>query len=165
MRRFRLTIAGFWHSFGAILAVLPIFVAYLAAERAVSVAAGRVETLPGALRWFGLAVDWIDMPLAMLGLAILLGLNRTYVPFIVAYNWGSVIAYGLLCLPMVLLGLELISADLAAFSTLMLLGVVMRYRWFTARVALQVGAVTAFGIALFDLVLSLVLIGVIERLI
>ena len=165
MRRFRLTITGFWHSFGAILAVLPVFVAYLAAERAVSTAAGHGEMPPGALRWFGLAVDWVDMPLAMLGLAILLRLNRTYVPFIVAYNWGSVIAYGLLCLPMVLLGLELISADLAAFSPLVLLGVVMRYRWFTARVALEVGALTAFGIALFDLVLSLVLIGVIERLI
>lgn len=164
MRRFRLTVTGFWHSFGAILAVLPVFLAYLAAERAVSEAAGHDEMLPGALRWFGLAVDWVDMPLAMLGLALLLGLNRTYVPFIVAYNWGSVIAYGLLCLPMLLLGTGLVSADLAAFSTLVLLGVVMRYRWFTARVALQVGAVTAFGIALFDLILSLVLIGVIERL-
>ncbi len=165
MRRFDLTITGFWHSFGAILAILPVFVAYLAAEHAVSDAAGNPDVVPGALRWLGLAVDWVDMPLAMLGLALLLGLGRTYVPFIVAYNWGSVIAYALLCAPMLLLGLELISADLAAFATLVLLGIVMRYRWFIARVALEVGRLTAFGIALFDLVLSLVLIGMIERLI
>ena len=163
MRRFRLTITGFWHSFAAILAVLPVFLAYLAAERAVSAANGAEDGLPAGARWFGLAIDWIDMPLAMLGLALLLGFNRTYVPFVVAYNWGSVIAYALLCLPMLLLGAGAISTDLAAFSTLILLGVVMRYRWFTARVALGAGAVTAFGIALFDLVLSLVLIGLIER--
>lgn len=165
MRRFALTEDGFWNSFAAAIAALPVFLAYIAAEHAASARAGLEDSVPALARWVGFALDWVDMPLAMLGLALLMGLGRAYVPFVVAYNWGSVIAYGLLCAPMILLGAGLISATMTAFATVVLLGIVMRYRWFIARVTLGVTAVTAFGIALMDLLLGLVLVGGLEALV
>jgi len=139
---FKPTIEGFWNSFMAALIVAPGYAIVIGP----SLARLPADDAPRAILAEILAyiTAWVAFPLLMIHVAGRIGRDAAYVRFIVAHNWSSVIQM------MVLLAAALVGASMPGRAALMLhvgaLGLILSYRWFIARAALQVNGGTAMGI-------------------
>ncbi|SDB52783.1 hypothetical protein [Bauldia litoralis] len=160
MRAFDVSVEGFWRSFRVIVLLLPAYFLTTMAEQ-IMLSETAVETAgPGGVALFldsvvGLGLDWIALPVVLALAARPLGIQRNYAAFIVARNWGAVIAltpFGVIGL-LVILGL--LNAEIANFLMLASLMVVLRYNFLIARRALDVGIGFAIGIVILDLAVSL----------
>ena len=155
-----LSIGGFWRSFAAVVLILPFAVLALIGERSLLAAGGEtVPELTGAvLLWRGLAVlgDWIAFPLVFGLLARPLGLSGNYVPFIIARNWGSVIAVASAGLVHALLVLGVVPQAAVPFLLVIVLGLALRFAYCIARLTLGVPMSLAIPVVVLDLVVSLV---------
>lgn len=160
MRAFDVSVEGFWRSFRVIVLLLPAYFLTTLAEQ-IMLSETAVETAgPGGTALFldsvvGLGLDWIALPVVLALAARPLGIQRNYAAFIVARNWGAVIAltpFGVIGL-LVILGL--LNAEIANFLMLASLMVVLRYNFLIARRALDVGIGFAIGIVILDLAVSL----------
>jgi hypothetical protein len=160
IRRFDVSVDGFWRSFAAIVLVLPSYAFAALAERRVTLTdaipdetfSDTLFVIDGAL---SLGLDWIMLPLLLAVAARRLGVARNYVAFVVARNWCTVIA----ALPFGVIGLlfllDVIGTEAANFLSLVTLFVVLRYSYLVARRALGVSVALAGGLVVFDFVLSL----------
>jgi hypothetical protein len=162
MRRFDISVEGFWRSFQAILLILPIYaLTVIVDERQLltdSVAEPDFsEPLFLAGRALALGIDWVAFPIIFAAVAPMLGLARAYAGYIVARNWAAVIAavpFGAIAL-LTILGL--LGKEFAAVLSLIAIGVVLRYNFVVARTALGVTAGPAIALVAADFVLSLVI--------
>lgn len=158
-RAFDVSIAGFWRSFAAIVLTFPAFVALLA-ERCLD--AGPMLTGGGLFDDAGLVLReglvfvacWIGFPLVMVGFVRLMGLERRYVGYVVAYNWSTVIAAFVLAFPAALHVFGLATPALAAFYTAAFGIIVVQYRWFLARTALCITSGLAGLVVGLDLLVN-----------
>ena len=155
---FNLTQAGFWRSFGAFLIAAPIYL--WAARLGIPAEAGTAaqKAVVGAVLLKGLlmlALQWISWPLAMVFIARLLKLSRNYAPYIIAYNWSTVLVLLLQLPPVLLYHFGLVSSNGAAFFMLFALGLVLYLRWQAARLALGAPAMLAVALVLADMTISL----------
>jgi hypothetical protein len=159
MRGFDLSVDGFWRSFAAVLLVVPSYAFAVLAERQM-VALDPAAPVQGGLAFvvqnaIGLGIDWVALPLVLAFLARPLGVARHYPEFVVARNWGAVIAavpFGVIGL---LIVLGLLGGELANLLMLASLFIVLRYTYLIARRSLDVGIGFAIGIVVLDFVLSL----------
>jgi hypothetical protein len=167
---FDTSIAGFWRSFATILLTLPAFLALLAERR---FDAGLAVPGSGLFDDMGLVfrsalvylAAWIAFPILMIGFVRLMGLERRYVGYVVAYNWSTVIAAFVIGFPAALHVLGLATGALAVFYTLAFGFIVLQYRWFLAHIALRVtGGLAALLVAL-DLAVDLGLGSAVRALI
>ena len=169
MRRFDVSVEGFWRSFAAVLLVAPFYAfAVLADARTV---AGSDPLMPvesgmGMLvhNAVGLLLDWNALPLILALLARPLGNSRHYSEFIVARNWCAVIGavpFGLIGLLIVIGAIDSEFGGILMFAALI---VVLRYNYIIARRALDVGTGFALGIVALDFVVSLTLALTIDGL-
>jgi hypothetical protein len=149
---FDLSADGFWKSFAAALVVAPAYVLVLLdqyrftgwPENAWATALAELVSFAGG---------WVAFPLAAISLTRLLGLSARYVPLIVANNWSAVIQVALYTAVVVvgtILPPEL--RTLALFTATIL---VLTYQWFVIRTALVTTGLTAFGLVVFDVLLSI----------
>jgi hypothetical protein len=173
---FNVTIEGFWHSFFAAVLIAPVYFAVIVIER--DLAAGLVDaslieisapmpSLGQTLTMEALAypVYVAAFPIAMIGLARLLKATGRYVPYIIAYNWSSVVVVSLRLLPLVFYSAGLIGAKAATMPVFVSFLAGAIYRWYIARIALGVSGITAFALILIDLMLSLLIARAIELVI
>ena len=145
MHFFNLTADGFWRSFAAALISLPFFLVIAALTyRPTDVA--HFASL--ALAY---AASWILFPLIMIPVMKALRLSEAYVPLIVAYNWSSVIVYGLALVTTLLYFLD---TSLVASLTLAFWIVALLYLWFVVKSAINVGWLIPFVIVVIDQVLQ-----------
>ena len=162
MNYFDLSVRGFWRSFGAAIVVLPIFIYF--------VAIGFEGTDAGAVRFVivkavGYAAAWAAFPIAMVFLARILNLSANYAQFIIAANWASVLQV-LLFIPVnTLAALASPTADAVAVLYLLTMLFVLAYQGFIARTALETTVLTAIGVVLVDLLLSLFVAEAFNRLV
>lgn len=160
MRGFDLSVDGFWRSFGAVVLVAPSYVLAVLAERRIAIETGLSDQSGASFfvqNVLGLGIDWVALPLVLALLAQPLGIARHYPEFVVARNWGAVIAavpFGAIGL-LILLGL--LGGELANLLMLASLFVVLRYTYLIARRALDASLGFAIGIVVFDFVLSLMI--------
>ncbi|ADZ72066.1 hypothetical protein [Polymorphum gilvum] len=163
MRGFDLSIGGFWRSFSVvILLVPPLIVTSLAERRLILIEAG-VDSgfFPEQAFWqaqvvvFGL--DWILYPFVMAVLAAPLGLSRTYVPFVVARNWTSLLATVPFVIPALLYMAGLIPSGILVLLSIAALAVVAHYRYRVTRISLQASVSVCIGVVVLDLLLSLLI--------
>jgi hypothetical protein len=167
---------GFFRSFFAAILGAPLYFFILAGEQTVLADsdpdAGGPDAMPIPPAGLGTylidillyALDWLAFPLAMIGVAKLIGAGHRYVPYIVAYNWGTCIVL-LATLPpylLYLMGVTTITGFIILYEIAMLF--VLVYRWRLARDGLQVPPVTAGGIVVLDLLLSAVIVLLTVRL-
>ncbi len=160
MRAFDVSVEGFWRSFRVIVLLLPAYFLTTMAEQIMLSETAAETAGPGGTALFldrvvGLGLDWIALPVVLALAARPLGIQRNYAAFIVARNWGAVIAltpFGVIGL-LVILGL--LNAEIANFLMLASLMVVLRYNFLIARRALDVGIGFAIGIVILDLAVSL----------
>jgi hypothetical protein len=156
---------GFFRSFFAALLSLPLYVFLVVVEqRFVNDepvnGANRAAAAPslGAGYWLiemiAYAVDWVALPLAMVLIVKLIGASHRYVPFVIAYNWGSCLVYLAMTIPSTAFllgvatptGIFILSYGVAVF--------VITYRWRLARETLQISGLNAAAIVIFDVLLS-----------
>lgn len=168
IRDFDTSFPAFWRSFLAIVLVLPVYVLFVGGERRL-VRAGLPEgaefdDVSFALwRLVALALDWIAFPLLMAGLARPLGFARHYVRLIVAFNWGGPIVAVLMAVPAILFAYGAVAEGGATMLLIAALILVIRFRFNTARAALQCGFGPAAGLVAVELLLSLVLGQLVSR--
>jgi hypothetical protein len=169
MRRFDVSVEGFWRSFRAIVLVIPAYVVTTLAERIITSNAVVTTEDPGDVLFFidgaiGLALDWITLPIVLALAARPLGIAGRYGAFIIARNWGSVLAVVPFAVVSLLVVLGLAGADIANFLMLAALIVVLRYNFLIARRALDVGTSFAVGIVILDLAISLMISLVLDAM-
>jgi len=172
IRDFDQTFDGFFRSFVGIVLCVPFYVLIVLADRRIAVNAPtempgvEIGPLPPAnlaflaLESMNYLVNWIAFPLAMIFITRIIGAGRRYVPFIVAYNWTSCVIFALTIIPPVLYLSGLVPVAAASSFSLPVILLAVAYRFKVAREALDVSALNAAGIVLFDLLLSLLIVMV-----
>jgi hypothetical protein len=157
---------GFFRSFGALLLIFPLnILSDLFAMRLAQARPDVETTLPvdggygiGEIFFstFVLGIEWLLFPLFAYLLLRLLGLTERFVHYVVAHNWGRVIME-LFNLPaIVLFASGVVSASVALDLLLVSLGFSLYYRAQNARTALDTGWGLAVGIALLEVLLTIV---------
>lgn len=169
VRLFDTTYTGFWRSFLAVILVLPIYVLYIGSERRMILADMPLDApfdeLSFALtRVLALAIDWAAFPLVTALLARPLGFANHYVRLIVAFNWGSPIVSGIVALPAILFAFGIVPQGAASLLLFAALVLTIRFRFITARAALDCGFSLAAGLVALEFLLSLVLGEAISRI-
>lgn len=162
LRGFDVSVEGFWRSFAAVILVVPSYALAVLAERQLAAAADPAAPIQEGFSFLvqnalGLGLDWVALPLILALLARPLGIARHYPEFVVARNWGAVIAsvpFGVIGL---LIVLGLVGGELANLLLLAALIIVLRYTYLIARRALEVSLGFAIGIVVLDFVVSLTL--------
>jgi hypothetical protein len=159
---------GFWHSFGAIVYVLPLFAIGASVEYRMLLTDTIAEDPSGSLfalaRLVDFGISWVAMPAILALLAPRLGITRSYVSYIVVRNWALVVSSTPQALISIVQGLDLISIGVASLLSLVVLGVMLRYHYQIVRWTL--GRPGAFSAALVaaDLVLGLVITQIVDQL-
>jgi len=167
-RLFDHSFEGFLRSFSAIVLIAPIYVLTTRAELVMAATLGREVSEADVdfyfLRLLVLAVEWFAYPIAMIPLARMLMLGQRYVPYIVAYNWTSVLIAIAFLPPSLLFTLGIIPAGFAQFLFLLAVVWAFYFRYSIARTALETGAPIAVGLVVFDFLLGILINFVAVRL-
>jgi hypothetical protein len=170
MRHFTLSVAGFWRSFGAIALVAPVYALSALAERQVALndavhAARFDDGLFSLDKILALGIDWITLPLLLALIAGRIGIGRTYPAFIIARNWGSVVATVPFGIVGILFVFGVIDAEAADILSLAMLFVVLRYNYLIARRALEVAIGFAVVLVVADFALSMLIAAAVDGII
>lgn len=160
MRHFDVSVDGFWRSFGAIVLIVPLYLITVIAERQVLVsdpiaAATLSDPAFFLAKAFALCLDWVALPVILALAARPLGVERSYSAYIVARNWGAVIAISPFALVAFLFALGVLGMDMTNYLSLAALFIILRYNYLIARRALGASVGLAVAIIVFDLFLSL----------
>jgi hypothetical protein len=143
---------AFWRSFRAPLLASPVFVIWLAADRAAQGVGGSLFENGDVLAHTGLdfVALWLTLPLLSIALADRLRLGAKLAPFIIICNWSSVLAAAMLAVPALLLAIGWATPALAALFAVAAGLLIMQMRWYAARVTLGVTAGAALLLAACD---------------
>ncbi len=158
---FDLTIEGFWRSFTALLVVAPFYVLFLIVNYD-NQPGLQLPTGPEVSAEFYVAVKlvayflgWMAFPLIMMPISRLLDLSQTYVQFIIVWNWSNVLIMAVI-LPTVLLFPPAAPGGQAGKLVLMAAQITTWfYGYLVARAGLQCKILTAVGVVVLDLLVSL----------
>jgi hypothetical protein len=152
---FDATVDGFWRSFFAAVLVAPMY-AWLLAHR-YGAAAPDDPLRFQLIEAVAYVLSWVAYPLLMVTVTRLLGRWDRFLVYAVAYNWSLVIQHAVF-LPVAAIGtFGLLPADAAQVVALAGFGYILAYIWFIASSALAVTPLTAAGIVVIDIVLSLII--------
>lgn len=168
---FNVSIEGFWHSFFAAVLAAPIYFAVVVIEHDLAkqlvditvmneplVVPSLRETLTAEA--VGYPLSFVAFPIAMIGLSRLLKVTGRYVPYIIAYNWSSIVVVTLRLLPLVLFSAGIVGAQATTTPIFVSFLAIMIYRWYLARAVLGVSGITAFGLVIIDLLLMILIASV-----
>ena len=167
MRYFNLTIDGFWRSFIAAVLLAPFFLITNIVNETGAGAQHLADNAVGyAIVWLVVwFVGWAVFPLIMVPVASLLNLSGTYVPFIIAWNWSSMLMAAVLYPLSFLFGLGVIGEGGAALLLMAARMSVFFYAYLVARTSLQCSLAVAVGIVLLEFLLGLLILGGANQLI
>ena len=149
---FTFTIGGFWRSFLAAALVFPAF-ALLRWHDLDSVPADFPTLRYLLVETISFIVKWLAFPLVMFHVTEMLERQQRYIPFIVVYNWASVLQMGVYLLAL-LLGAAFPGLGAGGFALLAVVAM-MVYGGYITILTLAVPAPTAVAIVLLDFLLSL----------
>lgn len=162
IREYDNSVSGFWHSFLALPIALAVRLALEFGHRS----SGRL--FPGEPVESGetavalsvpaftvvVTVTWLAFPIAMVFIARLMGLTRRYVIFIIAHNWGSLLAVVAAAVP--LAAYLVLGFDIRLLVLLLIpLGIAqIYYMWIIASDGLSANMWTAAAVVAFEFLLS-----------
>jgi len=116
------------------------------------------------VQFLSYVMSWVAFPFVMIYIARLLGRDSRYFWHMVPYNWFQLVT-GLVMLPLsILADLGAIPRDMAGFFALVAVTLFFTFASFIARAGLQIGMLTAIGIVILDLVLTLLTNQLISRI-
>lgn len=156
LRKLDITIDGFWHSFGAVVLILPVAVIAMASERVALSAMGHEgAALTGGymvLRFIAVIVDWLAFPAILALLARPLGIATRFVPYIVARNWAAVLIAAVFAIPHLFHALGVLPTGMLSFILLGLFAAAVWFSYIVVRTALQVPPVLAVPVVILEIV-------------
>lgn len=153
---------GFWRSFAAAWIAAPAFLVLTLATmpHAANFSLPRyllVETI-------SYVIGWVAFPLVMVTVTRSIKREERFFPYMTAYNWFHLPASALLA-ALALLGLiGLLPWPLVGLLGLLVNAANLMYLWFLAQTGLKTDALTATGIVILDVLISLVLLVVTARI-
>ncbi|MDE0728291.1 MAG: hypothetical protein OSB82_17735 [Alphaproteobacteria bacterium] len=160
---FELSIDGFWRSFVALLVVAPFYIMFLilnhGSQPGLELPTGPVVSTEFyvAVKLIAYIIGWLIFPLVMVPISRLLDLSQSYIPYIIVWNWSNVLVMAVI-LPTLLLFPPADQTGAAAKMVLMGAQITMLfYGFLVARAGLRCKILTAVGIVVLDLLLSLML--------
>lgn len=167
MRYFNLSMQGFWRSFFAAVLLAPFFLITNMVNESGAGAEHIAESSGGYILfwlfiWF---LAWAVFPIVMIPVSSLLNLSNAYVPFIIVWNWASVLMNLLLFPLSILYGLGMFSQNSAALLLMVARISVFYYGYLVARTSLQSNKLTAIGIVVVEMLLGLLILGGANQLI
>lgn len=157
---------GFFRSFAAMIVAAPLYPLIVAGERSIVMEAARAQGATQSLalhainlpycviEGFSYVAGWVIFPLVMMFIARLIGASARYVPYIVAYNWGTCLVFALTALMHVLHLAGVMPLEVTSFLYFPVTAFALAYRWRIARLGLQVPGTTAAGIVILDVLIS-----------
>ncbi len=149
---------GFFKSFFCAVLVLPAYILLAA------LGPGAVEPTRGILATLvveasAYVIGWVAWPLVMAHVAPLIGRERQYRLYIVAFNWSNAVQIGLF-LSILLLNLAGVVPDRALpLVNLIALIVAIFYHMFILRVTMDLRGLGAFGLVFGEFVLGQFIFG------
>lgn len=149
MRHFDLSIGGFWRSFFAAILMAPFFALLIllqAGEDHFAEAAGA--------EFAGYFVGWAAFPLVMATFAHAFNLGRSYIAFMVAYNWSQLVVMAVLLPATAAAVLLPMPPALAGLALLTVMAAALAYLWFIARTALEISAPLAAAVVVLEFALT-----------
>ncbi len=151
LKNFNLTEDGFWRSFAAMLFVVPVFaLADFALRQDPEMSAAAVVSRKAV----NLTLQWVAFVAVMLAVTRALKLSHNYMRFVTAYNWSSVIAVGLVLVPVLLYSLGVLGLQTTMFfGFFVFLGLVV-YAWYVAREALDCSGFVAAGVVFLEYMMA-----------
>jgi hypothetical protein len=154
---------GFFRSFLALPLCVPIYAVIMLAEYRIGVAAsGNADADPVTQAYYfaeaiAYFVNWFAFPLAMIPISKFVGVGTRYVPYVIAYNWGTCVVLAATAIPYFLMLLGVFSQDVAVLLGYSVAIFVLVFRWMLARDALGIPGITALSIVLIDTLMSLLI--------
>jgi len=118
--------------------------------------AGDIVTILDSLDAQGMQQLYLDVenPLVMVLVTRQMGRGSYFAPFVVVYNWSTILVVGIMAVPQILFAAGFMSFGIAFLLTLIALVIAFSYRWFVARVALDISGGWAAGVVGIDIVVS-----------
>jgi hypothetical protein len=160
---FDLTVEGFWRSFRAFALMVPAYALAAAAEHQQFAGLPSVpfsDTTFVVAKTIAAVFDWITFPILLALVAEPLGITRSYPAFIVARNWGAVLASAPFAVVDAFYILGMLGEDIANIATIILLLVQLRYNYLIASRALGAGIGLAVAVVIADFAVSLVIMAI-----
>lgn len=153
LKRFNLSITGFWRSFAAFIVVAPL---YLFSSRSALVRALETKG-PDSVVYdlAGLGLQWAIWLVIMAVVCKKLAAGQHYLRYVVVYNWLNALIMAVIILPMVLYQMGAIGQNAAVLLTFMLQMLALYYEWYATRLTLETPALITTAIVLADYVYSL----------
>jgi hypothetical protein len=168
LNRLDFSLEGFWRSFAAVILLVPFLLLMMLAEQPLAegagVDAGPLTASRMALQGIAMLIEWFAFPLVFAAIAPPFGLSSRYVPFIVTRNWAQVIVGAMIGVIEALVVVGVIPAAAASFVILAAFAVTLRFSYMVVRLSLAVSMGMALPIVVLDLLLSLTIWTVFERL-
>lgn len=152
---------AFWRSFAAFIFAMPFYLVFISAEWRMIGEANVVvtNTLLGytSIEFLSYVAFWVLYPLSMVFVCRAANLTQNFAPYIIVYNWSSVLVAVLLAPPYVLYSFGVASIETAAFLILLVFVTALLYRWQIAVTVFRTTPAIAAGIVAFELVLGFVI--------
>lgn len=149
---FNFTLDGFWRSFLAAVLVFPAF-ALLRWHDLDTVPADFPTLRYLLVETISFVIKWVAFPLVMYHVTDMLERRIRYIPFIIVYNWASVLQMAVYLLAL-LLGAAFPGLGAGGFALLAVIAM-MVYGGYITMLTLAVPVSTAVAIVLLDFLLSL----------
>ncbi|MEQ9143136.1 MAG: hypothetical protein RLO08_02145 [Parvibaculaceae bacterium] len=161
MQAFDFSADAFWRSFAAFIFAVPFYLVFITAEWRMIGDAGIeiVTTLPAytLIELLSYAAYWALYPLTMVFICRSFGLTATYAPYIIVYNWSSILVAVLMAPPYVLYSLGLASSETAALLVFVAFVTALLYRWQIALTVLGTTSSIAAAVVAVELVLGILI--------
>ena len=154
MAYFDRSVDGFWKSFFAAVLVAPGYAILLFLHYGtVEIQVGLAHLL--AVQLLAYVLQWVAFPVAVHRLCEIMGKERAFLGYIVAFNWASTLQIAILVPAAVVGSSLLLPLPAAAMIYYSATAIVLAYKWYITRVALDIAGWPASGFVILDLVLGI----------
>jgi hypothetical protein len=161
LERFDTSFEGFWKSFFAVVLSAPLYiyqstVGRVALEETMREAERPLPAVdvPVGVELVAFLAAWFAFPIVMIGIVRLFQIGERYVPYIVVYNWGTLLLYLLMLAPTALYAVGIGGAPLYTVLSLVVLAVSAYFLVYAARIALLVPFGAAISLVVLDFLVT-----------
>lgn len=158
LAKFNATASGFWASFQAAFVFAPIYFYILFITYTEKFTDLPTANLVGVMIIEGLAyvIIWLLYPLLIYYLLQSLEKSPRFFTYIVPYNWLHVVQAVIAACLLIIGGLNILPAAAAMGLSFVLAGLMVAYKFYLAREALEISSFGAIGILLADGLMTLI---------
>ncbi len=154
------SIAGFWHSFTAIVLIAPLYL-FISSINWDPNAGSAATGFSVARHLIALVVQWLAWPLLMVFATRWFGMSQFVTRYVIVYNWSNVLIITVLSLPALLYRVGVLPLEVAAGFTGIIQLATFYIEWYLARLSLDTKGINAAAIVLANFVLSIALLRLI----